>query len=83
MNFGKNDTICFKRYIYLLICNELSCIDQGIQLLLMTNTMNIITIPQPSNLNLFLHDYFLQCNIITEEIRYSLSKSERILYNFN
>ena len=58
MNFSKYDTICCKNCIYLLICNELSCIDQGYQLLVITNTMNIITIT--SNLNVFLHGYFLQ-----------------------
>ena len=43
-----------------LICNELSCIDQGNQWLIITNTMNIITILQPLNFNVFLHGYFLQ-----------------------
>ena len=47
-----------KNCIYLLICNELFCIDQGYQLIIITNTMNIITIT--SNLNVFLHGYFLQ-----------------------
>ena len=49
MNYVKYDTICCKRCFYLLICNELSCIDQGNQLLILTNTMNITTIVQPSN----------------------------------
>ena len=49
MNYDKHDTIC----ISLLICNELSCIDQGSQLLITTNTMNIITILQPLNFNVF------------------------------
>ena len=31
MNYGKNGTICCKRSLYLLICNKLSCIDQGNQ----------------------------------------------------
>ena len=44
MNCGKYDTISCKR-------NELSCIDQGNQLLIIKNTMNIIT------------NYFLQCNV--------------------
>ena len=64
MNYGKYDTICCKCYFYLLICNELSRIDQGNQLLIITNTMNIITILQLLNFNVFLHGYFLQCNTI-------------------
>ena len=51
MNYGKYDTICCKRCFYLFICNGLFCIDQENQLLIMTNTMNIITILQPSNFN--------------------------------
>ena len=62
MNYGMNDTICFKRYFYLLICNELFCIKQGNQLLIITNTMNIITILQQTNFNVFLHCYFLHFN---------------------
>ena len=61
MNYGNYDAICCKRCFYLLICNELLCIDQGNQLLIITNTINIITFLQPSNLNVFLHGYFLQC----------------------
>ena len=38
-----------------LICNELSCIDQGNQWLIITNTINIITIQRPSNFNVFLY----------------------------
>ena len=56
MNYDKYDTICCK-YFYFFICNKLICIDHGNQLLMMTNTMNI-TILQPSNFNVFLHDYF-------------------------
>ena len=33
----------------------------GNQLLMITNTMNIITILQPLNSNVFLHGYFLLC----------------------
>ena len=62
MNCDKYNTICCKRCFYLLNCNELSCIDQGNKLLIITNTMNIITILQPSNFNVFLHGYFLQCS---------------------
>ena len=61
MNYGKYDTICCKCCFYLLICNELSCIDQWNQLLIIKNTMNIITILHPWNFNVLLHDYFLQC----------------------
>ena len=61
MNYGKYDTICFKRCFHLLICNELSCIVQGNQLLLIINAMNTITIMQPSNFYVSLHGYFLQC----------------------
>ena len=46
MNYDKYDTICCKHCFYLLICNEFSSIDQGNQLLKLTNTMNIITILQ-------------------------------------
>ena len=53
MNNSQYTTICSKRCFYLLICNELSFIDQGNQLPILTNTMNIITILQPSNLNVF------------------------------
>ena len=60
MNYGKYDTIGCKPCFYLLICNELSCIVQVNQLLITTNTMNMITILYPSNLNAFLHSYFLQ-----------------------
>ena len=55
MNYIKYNTISCKRCFYLLICNELFCIDQENQLLIITNTMNIITILQPSNFNVFLH----------------------------
>ena len=34
MNYGKYSTICCKRYFHLLICNELSFIDPGNQLLI-------------------------------------------------
>ena len=37
MNYGKYDTFVAKT---VLICNELSCIDQEDQLLLIKNTMN-------------------------------------------
>ena len=58
MNYGKYDTICCKQCFYLLICNELSCIDPGNQLLIITKTINIIKILQPSNSKVFLYDYF-------------------------
>ena len=61
MNDGKYDTICCKRRFCLLICSELSCIDPGNQLLIIN--MNIITILQPSNFNVSLHGYFLQCRL--------------------
>ena len=61
MNYEKNDTNYCKHCFYLLICNELSCIDQGNKLLTITNTMNIITILQSSNFIVFLHGYFLEC----------------------
>ena len=35
-------------------------IDEENELLIITNTINIITILQPSNLNVFLHGCFLQ-----------------------
>ena len=63
MNYGKYDNINCKCCFYLLICNELSCIDQKNELLIITNTMNIITILQLSNFNLFLRGYFLQCTV--------------------
>ena len=50
----------------LLICNELSCIDQGNQLRIIINTMNINTILQPSNFNVFLHGY-ANCLMIFQE----------------
>ena len=59
---GKHYTIYYKRCFYLLICNEFSCIDKGNQLLIITNTINSITTLHPSNLTVYLHDYFLQCN---------------------
>ena len=58
MNYDKYDAISCKRWFYLLICNDL--IDPGNQLLIITNTMKIIAILQPSNLNVFLHGYSLQ-----------------------
>ena len=61
MNYGKYDTICCKRCFYLVVCNELSSIDPGNQLLIITNTMNINTILQSSNLNVFMHRYILHC----------------------
>ena len=64
MNYGKYDTICCKRFFYLLICNELSCIDPGYQLLIITNTMKRIKILQPSNFNVYLHGYVSQCIVI-------------------
>ena len=51
MNFGKNNFIFCK--LCLLICNDLACIDQGDKLMIITNTMNIIIIMQPSNFNVF------------------------------
>ena len=50
-----------KRCFYLFICNELFCIDQENQLLIITNTMNIIAILDSSIFNVFLYGYFLQC----------------------
>ena len=64
MNYGKYDTICCKRCFYLLIYNELSCNVLGNELLKITNTMNINTILQPSNFNVFLYGYFLQCSLV-------------------
>ena len=58
MNYGKSVTICCKPCFYLLIFNELSYIDQGNQLLIITDTMYIITILQPSNFHVFLYGYF-------------------------
>ena len=58
MKYGKYDTICCKICFYLFIYNEFPCIDQGNQLLIITNTINIITILQPSNFNVFLHGFF-------------------------
>ena len=49
MNYGKYDTICCKLCFYLLISNELSYIDPGNQLLIITITMDLITVLQPSN----------------------------------
>ena len=46
----------------------MSCIDQGNQLLIITNTMNILTILQPSNLNLFLHGIY-SVDIDNRELR--------------
>ena len=64
MNNGKFDIQFIENVVfYLLIYNELSNIDQ---LLMIKNTMNIITILQPSNFIVFLHGYFLQCMIICE-----------------
>ena len=69
MNHDKYDTICCKRGFYLLICNELSCIDKGNQLLITTTTNNynpadikfqcIFTV----QFNVFLLRYFLQCTL--------------------
>ena len=42
---------------------EMNCL--GNQLQILTKTMNIITILQPSKFNVFLHGYFLQCNYYT------------------
>ena len=42
MNDGKYDIICCKHCFYLIICNELSCIEKGNKLLIITNTINII-----------------------------------------
>ena len=61
MNYDKYNTICCKRCFYFLICNDLSCNDQGNELLIITNTINIITILQLLNLNVFLQGYFLLC----------------------
>ena len=61
MNYNKYDAIFCKRCFYLLICNELSCIDLGNQLLIIINTMDINTIMKPSNFNVLLQDCFLQC----------------------
>ena len=52
------------------IFNELTGIDQQNQLLIITNTMNIIIILQPSNFNVFLHGHSFQCenNIFFENV---------------
>ena len=55
MSYAKYDIIFCKSCFYLLICNELFCIDQGNQLI-------TITILQQSNFNVFLHDYS-QCSV--------------------
>ena len=70
MNYNKYDTICCKWcflfvdlqwiVLYLLICNELFCIDPENQLIKIINTMNIIKIQQPSKFNVFLHGYFTE-----------------------
>ena len=61
------DVISCKHCFHLLICNELSCIDQGDQLLIITSTVNIINLIinwYNSEANqfkcFFLHGYFLQ-----------------------
>ena len=64
MNYGVYDTICCKYFFYLLIYNELSCINTGNQLHAMTNKTNINTILQSSNFNVVSHGYFLQCSIL-------------------
>ena len=61
MNYGKYDSICCNRCFYSLICNEFPCFDPVNQLLMITNTINIITILQPLHFNVFLHGYYLQC----------------------
>ena len=38
----------------------MSCICPGNQLLIIINTIKVITILQPLNFNVFLHGYFLQ-----------------------
>ena len=58
MNDDNYETICCKRSFYLLICNNFSCIEQGNRLLVIKNTVKIITILQPSNLNVFLYGLF-------------------------
>ena len=49
--------------VFLLILNEMYCIDQGNQSLIITNTMNIITVLHPSNFHVFLHGRPLPINI--------------------
>ena len=44
----------------------ISCIDQGNQLLKITNTMNIITILKPTNFKLFFAWLILQCKTTYE-----------------
>ena len=61
MNHGKYDINCCQSCFYLMIFNELSCIDQRNQLLIIINTMDINTIMKPSNFNVLLQDCFLQC----------------------
>ena len=39
----------------------MSCINPENEFLIIKNTLNVITILQPSNFNVFLHVYFLQC----------------------
>ena len=43
MKYSKYDTICCKHCFYFMIFNELSCIDQGNQLLMITNTIQQIS----------------------------------------
>ena len=62
MNYSKYNTIYCKRCFYFLVYKELSIIGLENQLLIIKNTMNINTILQPSNFNVFLHGYFSQCN---------------------
>ena len=60
MNYGKYNTNCYTCCSYLLIFNELSCIDQENQLPIITNIINMITL----NFNVVLHGLhlFLNCN---------------------
>ena len=60
-NYGKHDAICCKRcFICWFTMNCLVSIQ--------SNTMNIITILQVSNFNVFLHCYFVQCGMSVSQI---------------
>ena len=56
-------------------------IDQRNLSLIITNTMNIITILQPLKFNVFLHGYILQCMNIDKYL--SIVKNAIINKNFN
>ena len=69
ISYDKYDTNCCKRYFYLLIYNELYCIDLGNQLLIITNTIKYNYNPAAIEFQCYL----LQCVINCKKVEFDIN----------